>query len=99
MTESEGALPLLGLRTNWRQFSLLVLVNAFVGAMVGLERSILPALAERRARVNDEGTGRAQDQSGVDVPLGVPGNEAPLSDLHETDATLVTHVTHPTRVA
>jgi MFS family permease len=37
----------LGLSQNWRQFALLVLVNAFVGAMVGLERSILPALAER----------------------------------------------------
>jgi len=37
----------LGLASNWRQFSLLVLVNAFVGAMVGLERSILPALAEQ----------------------------------------------------
>lgn len=36
----------LGLRENWPQFSLLVLVNAFVGAMVGLERSILPAIAE-----------------------------------------------------
>jgi len=37
----------LGLRENWSQFSLLVLVNAFVGAMVGLERSILPAIAEQ----------------------------------------------------
>jgi MFS family permease len=37
----------LGLRQNWRQFSLLVLVNAFVGAMVGLERSVLPVLASR----------------------------------------------------
>ena len=36
----------LGLRENWAQFSLLVLVNAFVGAMVGLERSILPAIAQ-----------------------------------------------------
>ena len=36
----------LGIRENAGQFSLLVLVNAFVGAMVGLERSILPALAE-----------------------------------------------------
>jgi MFS family permease len=36
----------LGLRENWLQFSLLVLVNAFVGGMVGLERSILPAIAE-----------------------------------------------------
>ena len=32
----------LGLRANAAQFSLLVLVNAFVGAMVGLERSTLP---------------------------------------------------------
>jgi len=37
----------LGLRENIGQFSLLVIVNAFVGAMVGLERSILPAVAER----------------------------------------------------
>ena len=37
----------LGLRANWAQFSLLVLVNAFVGAMAGLERSILPAIAEQ----------------------------------------------------
>ena len=34
----------LGLRANWRQFTLLVVVNAFVGAMVGLERSVLPVL-------------------------------------------------------
>lgn len=37
----------LGLRENWAQFSLLVMVNGLVGAMVGLERSILPALAEQ----------------------------------------------------
>ena len=36
----------LGLRENLTQFSLLVVVNAFVGAMVGMERSILPAIAE-----------------------------------------------------
>jgi len=36
----------LGLRENWRQFWLLVLVSAFVGAMVGLERTVLPLLAE-----------------------------------------------------
>ena len=36
----------LGLRENVAQFSLLVIVNAFVGAMVGMERSILPAIAE-----------------------------------------------------
>jgi MFS family permease len=39
--------PRLGLRQNIGQFSLLVLVNAFVGAMIGLERSILPSLAEK----------------------------------------------------
>jgi MFS family permease len=37
----------LGLRENAAQFSLLVVVNAFVGAMAGLERSILPAIAEQ----------------------------------------------------
>ena len=37
----------LGLRENLGQFSLLLLVNAFVGAMVGLERSILPAIAQQ----------------------------------------------------
>ncbi|MCZ2475051.1 MFS transporter [Aquirufa ecclesiirivi] len=37
----------LGLRENWKQFSLLVLINAFVGGMVGLERSILPQIAEK----------------------------------------------------
>jgi MFS family permease len=44
MTE---AVVRLGLRENFAQFSLLVVVNAFVGAMVGLERSILPAIAEQ----------------------------------------------------
>ena len=37
----------LGLRDNAAQFALLVVVNAFVGAMVGMERSILPAIAEQ----------------------------------------------------
>ncbi|MEW6057345.1 MAG: MFS transporter [Bdellovibrionota bacterium] len=37
----------LGLKENLLQFSLLVIVNAFVGAMIGMERSILPALAEQ----------------------------------------------------
>ncbi len=39
--------PELGLTRNWRQFSLLVVVNAFVGGMVGLERAVLPVLADR----------------------------------------------------
>ena len=37
----------LGLRENWRQFTLLVMVNGFVGGMVGLERTLLPQLAEQ----------------------------------------------------
>ncbi len=36
----------LGLRANWQQFWLLVLINAFVGAMVGLERTVVPLIAE-----------------------------------------------------
>ncbi len=36
----------LGLGPNWRQFVLLVAVNAFVGGMVGLERSVLPLIAK-----------------------------------------------------
>src|SRR5680860_582247 len=36
----------LGLKENWRQFTLLVIINGFVGGMVGLERSILPQIAE-----------------------------------------------------
>ena len=36
----------LGLKENWKQFTLLVIVNGFVGGMVGLERSILPRIAD-----------------------------------------------------
>lgn len=36
----------LGLKENWRQFTLLVIVNAFVGGMVGMERAIFPQFAE-----------------------------------------------------
>jgi MFS family permease len=36
----------LGLRENLGQFALLVALNAFVGAMVGLERSTLPLIGE-----------------------------------------------------
>src|SRR5229473_3178848 len=43
-----GSAPVrLGLRENAAQFSLLVLVNAFVGAMVGLERSTLPLVGRQ----------------------------------------------------
>ncbi len=36
----------LGLKENWKQFTLLVIVNAFVGGMVGMERTIFPQFAE-----------------------------------------------------
>ncbi len=34
----------LGLIENWPQFSLLVLINAFVGGMVGIERTVVPLI-------------------------------------------------------
>lgn len=37
---------ILGLKENWKQFTLLVIVNAFVGGMIGLERTIIPQIAE-----------------------------------------------------
>lgn len=37
----------LGLKENLNQFILLIIVNAFVGGMVGLERTILPQIAEK----------------------------------------------------
>jgi MFS family permease len=39
--------PVLGLRANLSQFLLLVLVNAFVGAMIGLERDVVPLMGAR----------------------------------------------------
>jgi MFS family permease len=44
VTPTETSRVQLGLRENAAQFSLLVAVNAFVGAMVGLERSTLPLI-------------------------------------------------------
>ncbi|WP_193101660.1 MFS transporter [Burkholderia sp. Z1] len=38
----------LGLRENWRQFALLVLVNAFVGGMVGIERTVVPLIGSEQ---------------------------------------------------
>jgi MFS family permease len=39
--------PTVGLRANLPQFALLMLVNAFVGGMVGLERTVVPLLGAR----------------------------------------------------
>jgi MFS family permease len=41
----------LGLRENIAQFSLLIVVNAFVGAMIGLERGVLPVIADTEFHV------------------------------------------------
>ncbi|MBI3964044.1 MAG: MFS transporter, partial [Chloroflexi bacterium] len=47
MTSVGASTVLLGLRANWQQFTLLIVINAFVGGMVGLERSIVPLIAEQ----------------------------------------------------
>jgi MFS family permease len=49
--ESIGPTVRLGLRENWRQFSLLVLVNAFVGGMVGLERTVVPLIGAEEFKI------------------------------------------------
>jgi MFS family permease len=36
----------LGLKENWKQFTILIIVNAFVGGMIGMERTIIPKFAE-----------------------------------------------------
>lgn len=53
MTVSEGSSGIrLGLRENWRQFSLLVLVNAFVGGMVGMERTVVPLIGAEEFEIS-----------------------------------------------
>jgi MFS family permease len=47
----DGRPVTLGLAANLGQFSLLVLINAFVGGMVGLERTVLPLIAERDFKI------------------------------------------------
>jgi MFS family permease len=44
----------LGLRENLSQFSLLVLVNAFVGGMVGLERTVVPLVGTEEFGIGSE---------------------------------------------
>jgi MFS family permease len=41
---SGGSRVRLGLKENWRQFALLILINAFVGGMVGIERTVVPLI-------------------------------------------------------
>lgn len=42
----------LGLKENWKQFSLLVFINALVGAMIGVERSVFPEYASQRFEID-----------------------------------------------
>ena len=44
----------LGLRENLPQFSLLVLINAFVGGMVGLERTVVPLIGTKEFGIGSE---------------------------------------------
>lgn len=44
----------LGLRENWQQFGLLMLINAFVGGMVGLERTVVPLIGTDEFGIGSE---------------------------------------------
>jgi MFS family permease len=44
----------LGMKENWKQFTLLVFVNAFVGGMIGMERTIFPQFAEEEFGVSSK---------------------------------------------
>ncbi|MEX1146010.1 MAG: MFS transporter [Acidimicrobiia bacterium] len=79
-TRAEAATPRLGLGANWRQFSLLVLVNAFVGAMVGTERTVLPLLAKE-----DFGVASASAALAFLVAFGITKALANLAAGHLAD--------------
>ncbi len=52
MTAGEGLRNVsLGLRANWQQFSLLVLINAFVGGMVGLQGTVVPLIGSQEFKI------------------------------------------------
>lgn len=44
----------LGLKENWQQFTLLILVNCFVGGMVGLERTIVPLVGTEEFKIGSD---------------------------------------------
>ena len=47
-----GSSVRLGLRENWPQFALLVLINAFVGGMVGIERTVVPLIGAEEFNID-----------------------------------------------
>ena len=53
MTKSKEKIS-LGLRENWQQFSLLVLVNMMVGGMVGLERTVVPLVGTEEFHIQSD---------------------------------------------
>jgi MFS family permease len=77
---AEAPTPRLGLGANWRQFSVLVLVNAFVGAMVGTERTVLPLLAKE-----DFGVASASAALAFLVAFGITKALANLAAGHLAD--------------
>lgn len=48
--EIEGGVK-LGFKENWRQFALLVLINAFVGGLVGIERTVVPLIGSEEFHI------------------------------------------------
>jgi len=79
-TRPETLTPRLGLGANWRQFTLLVIVNAFVGAMVGIERTVLPLLARE-----DFGVASASAALAFLVAFGITKALANLAAGHLAD--------------
>ena len=53
MTKSKEKIS-LGLRENWQQFSLLVLVNMMVGGTVGLERTVVPLVGTEEFHIQSD---------------------------------------------
>ncbi len=51
VVHAEPGMVRLGLRENWRQFALLVLINAFVGGMVGIERTVVPLIGSEEFHI------------------------------------------------
>jgi MFS family permease len=76
----EAVGPRLGLRANWHQFTLLVVINAFVGAMVGIERTVLPLLASE-----DFGIASASATLAFLVAFGITKAFANLAAGHLAD--------------
>jgi MFS family permease len=52
LSAPQSATVRLGLRENWPQFALLVLINAFVGGMVGIERTVVPLIGAEEFKID-----------------------------------------------